>query len=139
MRLTYSQPVDFATKPAWRWPNFQPSEFRSANDPAGRVEIETDFMDRLQRLRTMFGRPMIINSGYRSPAYNDKVSTTGLHGPHTTGRAVDVKVLDSSTRFLLVTLAIECGFTGIGIAKTFVHLDDIINNPKIPRPMLWLY
>jgi uncharacterized protein YcbK (DUF882 family) len=87
----------------------------------------------------MFGRPIIINSGYRSPEYNSAIATTGPRGPHTTGQAADIKVLDSSTRFLLVTLAVECGFTGIGIAKTFIHLDDILQNPHIPRPMLWLY
>lgn len=131
-------PADRQLLNSWRWPNFRPEEFTSAGD-TGALLIEPEFLDRLQKLRSLFNRPLVINSGYRSPNYNAKVSSTGLTGPHTTGRAVDIKCLDSGTRYTLVAMALDLGFTGIGIAKTFVHLDDIRNNTKIPRPMMWLY
>lgn len=134
MRIEAKRAADVT---AWRWPDFQPSEFASGDD--GSIVVETEFLDRLQELRTRYGRPMALSSGYRTPAHNMKESTTGPKGPHTTGRAVDVKVAGGKNRFLLVALAIECGFTGIGVAKTFVHLDDITDNPAIPRPAVWSY
>jgi uncharacterized protein YcbK (DUF882 family) len=137
MKLTFTHANP--TVPGWKWPNFQPVEFLSPKDPIKTVILESEFLDRLQALRTKFGRPLVLNSGYRSPQYNSSVSNTGLHGAHTTGRAVDIKCIDSQTRFQLIKLAIELGFTGIGIAKTFIHLDDVTNNPKVPRPMSWLY
>lgn len=122
----------------WRWPNFTPTEL--ACKGTGRLYFNQDTLDRLQALRDQFGRPLVLTSAYRAPEHNAKVSTTGTTGPHTTGRAVDIKAVDARTRYLIVTLAIELGFTGIGIAKTFIHLDDVPHgNAVIPRPALWLY
>jgi uncharacterized protein YcbK (DUF882 family) len=97
-----------------------------------------------QRLRDVFGKAMVPSSGYRTPEENARKSTTGLHGPHTTGRAVDIKCADSMARGHLVKRAIQLGFSGIGIAPTFVHLDDVPpGTPHIPRyaehPVIWLY
>lgn len=125
-----------------RWPNFSPVEFASRDH--GTIRIETDTLDRFQRLRTAFGRPLVMNSGYRTPAENARKSNTGLTGPHTTGRAGDAKCLDGGTRGHLVKLAIAVGFTGIGIGATFIHFDDVPpGTPHIPRfathPLIWLY
>jgi zinc D-Ala-D-Ala carboxypeptidase len=122
----------------WRWANFTPRELASKDN--GSLVFSTVTLDRLQKLRHQFGRPLIVTSGYRTPEHNAKVSTTGRTGPHTTGRAVDVKCLDSQTRFMIVSLALSLGFTGVGIAPTFIHLDDVPpGTVAIPRPMLWLY
>lgn len=122
-----------------RWPNFSPEEFRCKG--SGRMEMNVDFLDRLQALRTAFGKPMIITSGYRSPEHNKAVSSTGSDGPHTTGRAVDVAV-SGADAVKLVGLAIQMGFTGIGVkqkgphAGRFIHLDDLTAGP---RPGMWSY
>lgn len=126
----------------WWWPNFTPAELASRD--TGRISIQTDSLDRLQRLRTAFARPIILTSGYRTPEENARKSSTGLTGPHTTGRAFDLKCLDSRTRGQLVRMAVLFGFTGIGIAPTFLHLDDVPPGvPHIPRfadaPVIWLY
>jgi zinc D-Ala-D-Ala carboxypeptidase len=122
--------------PGWRWENFTPDEFASDN---GAIELETDFLDRLQELRRRFKRPMVVTSGYRTPEHNQRVAKTGAKGPHTTGRAVDIRVTHAKARYQLIALAIDCGFTGIGVGKGFVHLDDIRDNPDIPRPAVWTY
>ncbi len=81
-----------------RWPNFNIQELAERMGTArwseGRtaVLINESFMDKLQHLRRAYGKPVIITSGYRSPEYNDLISSTGRTGPHTTGRAVDIKV-----------------------------------------------
>lgn len=99
--------------------------------------------DKLEELRIALNRPMIISSGYRCPAYNKKVSHTGLDGPHTTGKAFDVKISGESA-FLLVKLALEFGWTGVGVSQKdsmssrFVHL-DLLHYPAYPRPRIWSY
>lgn len=122
-----------------RWPNFTEHEFSCKG--SGRCEMDVAFMDKLQTLRDSFGKPMIITSGYRSPAYNAKVSSTGLTGPHTTGKACDVSVYGRDA-YLLIQLAMKMNFTGIGInqrgAGRFVHLDNLAP-PEFPRPALWTY
>lgn len=125
----------------WMWPHFAPRELADKN--SGSIVVETDFLDRLERLRVAYGRPMIINSGYRTPEHNAIVSTTGEDGPHTTGRAVDVRVYGSYA-LDLIRRALDFGFTGVGVAQNgsmtsrFVHLDDL-DAPAYPRPTIWTY
>lgn len=130
----------------WRWPHFRPAELvcecshSKTCDGAGSLLFHEETLDRLEKLRLKYAAPMVITSGYRSPEHNDRVSNTGRTGPHTTGRAVDVKVVGGAARFRLIELAIEFGFTGIGVAKSFVHLDDVpVGEKAIPRPAIWTY
>lgn len=124
-----------------RWPNFKLDEFRCKGD--GKVAMDATFLDRLQRLRDLYGKPLRIMSGYRSPEYNNKVSFTGLNGPHTTGRAVDI-LIDRAEAYKLLVVALDCGFTGVGVAQKgptssrFLHLDDL-EAPDHPRPNIWSY
>lgn len=124
----------------WRWPNFSIDELKCKH--CGEEKIIPEFMDRLQRLRKDYGKPMKITSGYRCPAHNSAVSKTGLDGPHTSGRAVDIQVFGKEA-YDLLHLAMLHGFTGIGISqkgpmdKRFIHLDDIPD--KNTRPRIWSY
>ena len=101
-------------------------------------------MDRLQAIRDRLAFRFPVTSGYRSPAYNAKVSKTGKAGPHTTGRAVDIAVAGGEAHELIDAMK-EFGFTGRGIrqrggwAGRFVHLDDLENAPGVPRPRTWSY
>lgn len=102
------------------------------------------FMDRLIHLRQALNFPLPVSSGYRCPEHNARVSRTGRTGPHTTGRAADVRVYGHRAHEL-IKLACLHGFTGIGIsqggphAARFVHLDDLPNAPGQPRPWVWDY
>ena len=103
-----------------------------------------DFIDKLQRLRDVFGFPLPVNSGYRCPVHNSAVSSTGPNGPHVSGRAVDFSV-SGLRAFMLVSLAMASGeFTGFGFQqkgpaeKRFCHLDDL-KEPAYPRPRIWSY
>ena len=101
-----------------------------------------DFMDKVEALRVACGYSFVVTSAARCPLHNDRVSQTGFHGPHTTGRAIDVAV-DRGKAFLVVALAIKRGFTGIGVqqkgAGRFIHLDDLPDAPGQPRPTIWSY
>jgi uncharacterized protein YcbK (DUF882 family) len=123
-----------------RWPHFTEAEMRCKG--TGRCLMDPAFMDRLEALRQAFAKPMPITSGYRAPEYNVRVSSTGLDGPHTTGRAVDVRVTGADA-LRLVSLAVAHGFTGIGVSQKggarFIHLDDLTPGGRHPRPTLWSY
>lgn len=99
-------------------------------------------MKRIELLRLAFGNPMIVSSAARCPKHNIDVSETGENGPHTTGRAIDFSVSGADAR-KLVHLAIEYGFTGIGVNqkgdKRFVHVDDLADGIGQPRPWIWTY
>ena len=101
-----------------------------------------DFMARVQRLRDAVGFALPVSSAARCPEHNAKVSHTGRTGPHTTGRAIDLKVSHEKA-FAVVCEAVRLGFTGIGVNQKgdsrFVHVDDLPNAPGQPRPTVWSY
>lgn len=119
------------------WLYFKASEFDCTH--CGKNKIDTEFVDKLDRLRQLFHRPIIITSGYRCPEYNNQISTTGFDGPHTTGKAADISV-DRQRAYYLLELAFELGFTGIGIHQKgvgrFIHLDILTEGL---RPTIWTY
>jgi len=104
----------------------------------GREEMDPDFMKNfLIPLRKAYGGPVILNSAYRCPSYNARISSTGYDGPHTTGLAVDIRVLNGSHRFRIVDIARQLGFVRIGIAADFVHLDRC--GDRFPQNVIWTY
>ncbi len=126
-----------------RWPNFKVSEF-ACKCGCGTNLIQPHYLDRLQGLRTKVGEPIPVGSGYRCPKHNQKVSSTGPNGPHTTGRASDVRV-SHQLAYKILQEAPRFGFTGIGVAQKgdvkgrFIHLDDLPDRPRGPRPHVWSY
>jgi hypothetical protein len=51
------------------------------------VRLNPKLVDKLEKLRGIFGKPLLIQEGYRPPKYNKCV---GGKGPHTRGIAVDL-------------------------------------------------
>lgn len=108
-----------------RWPNFTPEEVACRGD--GELKLNLAAMDRLQALRNRIGRPLILNSAYRSLAYNKKVG--GVPGSiHTKGAAFDVSMLNHDPEEF-ARLARAGGFTGVGFYPpgkgNFVHIDTM--------------
>ena len=83
--------------------------------------MNKDFLFVLDEAREFAGIPFIINSAYRSP--NHPLSVKNPSSSHIKGLAVDIKATDNATRFKIVEALISVGFTRIGIADTFVHVD----------------
>jgi uncharacterized protein YcbK (DUF882 family) len=96
------------------------------------------FMELLVSIRTAVGLPFRINSGYRCAIHNAAVSSTGANGPHTTGRAVDIAA-DSRLKFLIQREAMKRGVTRFGIARTFIHIDDLSDDDGFPSKVIWSY
>ena len=107
----------------------------------GECHMDAEFLEMLEEIREAYGGPIHVTSGYRCPEYNNTISNTGTTGPHTTGKAVDVKVYGKKA-YKLVNTAMYHGVTGIGIHQhgphegRFIHLDIIHSNV---RPWIWSY
>ncbi len=123
------------------WKYFKLQEF-TCRCGCGQTNMVPEFIDKLDALRDKLGFGLTINSGYRCPEYNAKISTTGRNGPHTKGRAADIGV-DRGRCYELLAHAKEFGFTGIGLlqkgAVRYVHLDDLPPAQGQPRPSVWTY
>lgn len=106
---------------------------------------QLDFMEKVETIRAVYGKPMKVNSAARCSAYNAKVSSTGLTGPHTTGRAIDIGISGHDAHELLRAAMRYGYFTGIGVSQKgphkdrFLHLDDLPNVDGQPRPWVWTY
>ena len=121
----------------WPYQNFKRSEVECKCGCGG---VPTNrLMLALEMLRFEYDRPMIITSGYRCKEHNEKVGGA-KNSPHMLGLAVDVKVRGTDA-YDLVRIAINIGFTGIGINQKgknrFVHLDIMPEGAN--RPMIWSY
>lgn len=99
------------------------------------------FLQKLDSIREEYGQPIIVSSGYRCATYNNKISSTGVGGPHTRGRAVDIPC-HGEEAIRLIRIALRNGMTGIGVkqngthSKRFIHLDDLEEGV---RPTIWSY
>lgn len=120
-----------------KYPNFSAAEFTCKH--TGRCEMAPDFMARLQHLRQVYGKPMVITSGFRHATHPIE-ARKAEPGAHSTGHAADVAV-QGADALRLVQLALGLGFTGIGVqqkgAGRFIHLDDL--GQGFPRPTIWSY
>lgn len=98
----------------------------------GENRIPDRFIHRLDELRERCGFPLVVTSGYRSPQHSIEAAKDEP-GEHTRA-AADLAVNGGWQRYRLVREAMDMGFTGIGIAKTFIHLDD-----RIQTSVMWSY
>lgn len=105
---------------------------------------QRDFMAEVEDLRVIWGAPLLVLSAARCPEYNNRVAETGVDGPHTTGRAIDLYIKgEDAYTFLQLVMSRTFNFTGIGIkqkghARMF-HFDDLPDAPGQPRPRVWTY
>lgn len=92
-------------------------------------------MQALQILRTTYGKPLTVTSGYRCPDHPIERAKPEP-GMHATGLAADLGVQGSDAVEVL-RIALGLGFTGIGIQQKgmgrFIHLDRRV------VPMIWSY
>lgn len=127
---------------AWPWKFFSPKEMACRG--TGGLVVVPEFMQKIMRVRVVYNKRMVVSSAYRAPEHNDKVSSTGLDGPHTTARAIDIFVFGGDY-ILLRRIAEAHMFTGFGSYQKgphesrFLHIDDLPDAPGCPRPWGWTY
>lgn len=116
---------------AKRWPNFRPEEVLSPQalviwKQSGNLLINPHAMDMLEEWRSKVGRILVNNDrltlrGYRSPEENLSVGGAKF-SRHVQGIAFDTTPLDMDLH-QYHRLALEFGWGGVGLYRTFVHLD----------------
>ena len=109
--------------------NFLRSEFKCPC--CGADHISMDLVKRLQQVRTMLARPVVITSGVRCIKHNAEVG--GIpDSAHLSGLAADISVWDNEERLELVECLLIAGFQRIGLYadSDFVHVDIDEGKPK---------
>lgn len=112
--------------------NFTLKEMQS-HDGADEVKVDSALIDYLQQIRDHFGKPVHINSGYRSPAHNKAVGGM-TNSYHTKGQAADIVISVVSPK-RVAQYAEAIGVNGIGWYenKRFTHVDTR------KKPVFWHY
>lgn len=96
--------------------------------------MDVDFLAKLDEAREFANIPFIINSAYRSPSHPESIKNPT--SSHIKGLAVDIKATNSRQRGLILVALRMVGFTRIGIAKTFIHVDWDFDKSQ---DVTWLY
>ncbi len=114
---------------------FEYEEFDSPDIQGSGQMMSKELLSKLDMIREEFGKPIHINSGYRTEAHNEKVGGKPASS-HLKGLAVDIACSASRDRFNLVNLFAKYGITRIGVADTFIHID--IDRDK-SQHVMWTY
>lgn len=110
---------------------FDISEFRCRE--TGENDMQPEFIHMLDELRERCEFSFNVTSGYRSVLHTaERNKEKG--GTHTQGIAADIAVANGEQRMKIVKEALDMGFGGIGVARTFVHVDM-----RTTTPVMWTY
>ena len=117
----YSKSKDGQTKLS---DNFKVSEF-ACKDGSDVIFIAPDLVDVLQKIRNHFGKPVNINSGFRTDSYNKRKDVGGAtYSQHLYGTAADIRINGVAPKNVAsYAESLLSGTGGIGIYKNFVHID----------------
>lgn len=102
-------------------PHFKASEFQ-CKDKTEELLVAQDLLNILEEIRKHFDKPVIINSGYRTPSWNSKVGGTP-NSYHCKGMAADIVVKGKSSKEVAeyANSIMEKG--GIIRYTNFTHID----------------
>ena len=114
----------------------------------GPDQMAPELMTKLVAIRRHLGFPIPLSSSIRCPEHNAAVSTTGLNGPHTTGKAVDTR-LSGKKAVKFTKACFDFGLItedrgGLGVSqkgdhgKRFLHV-DILKDSETPGPRPWVW
>jgi len=110
----------------------------------GANKISSVLIEKLQKVRNIIGRPIVITSGVRCEFYNASLKNSSMNSSHIPdsygmGNAVDIACTTSKYRYELIQVA-QKFFNRIGIScgqyGGFVHLD--VDRSKV-QEVMWLY
>lgn len=110
---------------------FSASEFDCQH--TGENRMKPEFLLKLDALREACGFPFVITSGYRSPDHPIE-AVKEIPGTHAQGIAADIKITNSAHRYTIIREALAHGFTGLGVAGDFIHVDT-----RGTVPVIWTY
>ena len=114
---------------------FKLSEFDSPDILGSGKNMNEEFLYMLDAARKIYGKPMHVNSGYRSEEHNKKVGGVSSSS-HLKGLAADISCKNSNERFEMLQAFIKAGFKRIGVASSFIHID---NDKDKSQNVIWTY
>ncbi len=114
---------------------FKINEFDSPDEPGSGSEMHDEILHMLDAARKIYGKPMKINSGYRTISHNKRVGGVSSSS-HIKGLAADIACSNSVDRFKMLGALKQVGFKRIGVAGTFIHVD--IDKDK-SQNVIWTY
>lgn len=103
--------------------HFHISEFacRDPEDCPGKVFVEMELIEKLEKFRLLLGKPLFVSSGYRTHKWNSLVNGSPK-SRHLLGQAADIR-MDMYDKDRIMVFAVHAGFKGIGLYDGFIHLD----------------
>jgi zinc D-Ala-D-Ala carboxypeptidase len=114
---------------------FKAKEF--ACQCCGKENINSELVEKVDKLRGLYGLPIKVTSGYRCPDHPLTVSRPT--SSHAKGLAVDIAARTSRERYMLLELIFKHQlFKRIGISgiDKFIHVD--VDQDKSDQ-VVWLY
>ena len=120
--------------------NFHFSEFDCKDGSPVPRELRLNVIElafNLQIIREAIGKPIIINSAYRTPEYNKSIGGASK-SQHLLGKAADIRVTGLTAKELhqVIEGLIKKGEIkegGLGLYNTFVHYDTYFDGKKARR------
>ena len=112
--------------------NFAVSEF-ACKDGSDPIFIDSDLAALLQKIRDHFGKPVNINSAFRTASHNAKQKKASRYSQHLYGKAADIWIKGVSVDTLAAyaeTLLPDRGGIGRYHSDGFVHVDVRVNKSR---------
>jgi len=124
-----------------KWFNY--SEFDSPDEPGSGFNMSRDFLKMLDACRELSGIPFVVTSGFRTKAHQEYLTSRGYAtsktSAHMMGMAADIRCENSADRYRILTAALAVGFNRVGIAHSFIHLDNADHTNEKTTQVVWLY
>jgi len=119
---------------------FKYHEFDSPLQEGSGQLMDKGFLYMLNNARHIANIPFEITSGYRIEADIERLEKEGYkvsrNSSHLKGLAADIACTDSVTRYIIIDALLKAGFNRIGIAKTFIHVDNDLDKAQ---NCIWTY
>jgi len=99
------------------------AEEMASKDGAKELLLSQELLEVLEMIRDNFNKPVIVNSGYRTPWWNTQVGKS-KNSYHCKGMAADIRIKDVSPKEI-AKFASEYmkNYGGVICYKNFVHVD----------------
>lgn len=135
MTIAKAVSVDVKTNAKMILKHFSYEEFDSPDAVGSGVNMDNEFLRMLDLAREIANISFKINSGFRSEKHNQSVGGKS-QSSHLIGKAADIAYKNSRERYIIISALQEAGFNRLGIAKTFVHVD---NDETKSADVIWTY
>lgn len=114
---------------------FSEGEFNRCVPSCSMRDMDSSFLELLDRVREDCGIPLILNCAYRSVEWDKEKGRSG-NSAHCKGKAVDIRCNSSATAYKIVVAALKNNIRRIGIGNGYVHID---NDDTLPQEVIWNY